>query len=705
MGLQYSSQEYIRPVVNGSTARNYEDVQKVDGDYIDAWFPENNDGYIHKIDDYFEYGSSGVGFSNLDEGLISDADHPPIKETYRWGFEKRSHREDDNWAHIIEFAQKMNTPSSSPSYESEIESVINPAHFAAVLMLRHVVGDWDSYGYDRGKNNFFYYALPEGRWYLLPWDIDFTLGSGHGATTDLFRVTVGEFPEVAQFFEHSRYRQICLQALSVLINGPLDTSYGTNDPPTNFDEFLDDAADALARDGGDWGRRDSIKAYVRDRRSYILSNYSIPTLKFEISGRVRHLYTPEPEITIRGAAPFHVRGIAVNGTPRPTVFLAGNAFEVTVPLDLGTLELNLQALDSGGNPLQGLTASIIVTRMPPSLIKSASPVTVCNNGTTELIISGEDFEPGTVTTVTLAKPSDEIGFDALYVQSGEGFDMIDAASVLLDDPSGGVGDAVEAVHHSINLWNSGDHGVFPADEENFAAPFDSDGENFAVRFTGYIYYSSPWAGVRYFGVNSNEGFRLSIAGQLVGEYADIRDAATSDVNGNLTDGTMSFAFPGPGKYYLVLDYFENNGGEEIEFFQTDVNGVDRKLINVDSELIVYRDDTKKVEAGDVVVHDPNTITCSANLIDAEAGNWNAIVTPPAGDAWRADMENALEIFDCSANVNHDSRVDFRDLALFGNDWLQQCSVPYWCLGLDIDKSGRVDSGDLKFIAEQWLLPE
>ena len=153
-----------------------EDVQKIDGDYIRRWFPNDTEGYIHKVDDYFEYSANGTAHTNLDEGLKYDNRHPLLKETYRWGFEKRSHRENDNWNHLFDLAVALNTSSSSVGYEQAIESVIHPEHFAKVLALRHAVGDWDSYGYNRGKNNYFYYAIQEGKWYLLPWDIDFTLG-------------------------------------------------------------------------------------------------------------------------------------------------------------------------------------------------------------------------------------------------------------------------------------------------------------------------------------------------------------------------------------------------------------------------------------------------------------------------------------------------------------------------------------------------
>ena len=271
MGLQFSMQEYVRLIMNGQTANIYEDVQKIDGDYIDKWFPGDTDGYIHKIDDYFEYSANGTGFTNWDEGLKYDSSHPLLKETYRWGFEKRSHRENDNWDHIFDFAVAMNTNSSRSTYEQKIESVIHPEHFARVLAIRHAVGDWDSYGYRRGKNNYFYYALPECKWYLLPWDIDFTLGSGDGASTNVFSMNSGQFPEVYQFVNYPKYRQMYLDALAELVNGLWQTSYGTSNPPTEFDKFLDDAANALIADGQGSGRRDGIKDFVRNRRNYILT--------------------------------------------------------------------------------------------------------------------------------------------------------------------------------------------------------------------------------------------------------------------------------------------------------------------------------------------------------------------------------------------------------------------------------------------------
>jgi hypothetical protein len=640
MGLPYGMQEYVRPIINGRSNGIYEDVQKVDGDYIDKWFPGNNQGYLHKIDDYFEYSADGTGYSNLDEGLKYDSSHPRLKETYRWGFEKRSHRENDNWDHLLDFAAAFNTPSSSTLYESNVESVVHPEELARELAVRHAVGDWDSYGYRRGKNNSFYYALPEGKWYLLPWDIDFTLGSGDGPNTDLFTMVTSQFPEVDQFLHYPKYQRMYLQAFAELVNGPWQTSYGTNDPPTDFDKFLDDSANALMADGQGSGRRDQIKQFVRNRRSFILTQ--IPSMTFEITTNSGDdFFTSASKVTITGVAPVEVAGISVNGTPLPAEFSGNSVFDVDVEIAEGVNQLNLQGLNGVGNPVTGAVDSITVTRIIPLEVTSVTPNQAYNDGSVQLTIDGDGFEPGSMTTVALTLASEEVGFDAMYIQNDHAFDRINAATLLLDDPDRGPGDPIHAVHEWINLWNTGSHGVFTTNEQRFAPPFQRGADNFAARFTGYIY--APSAGVRYFGVSCDDGFSLWINGQLVGEYADPHEAATTDVLQNRTDGTMTFDFPAAGRYYLVLDYFENSGGEELEFFQTDSNGADRRLINIDSELTVFRDNDTVINATDVVIVDENTITCRVDLTGAEPGAWNVVVTPQYGEAARGYLPTALQI--------------------------------------------------------------
>ena len=100
-------------------------------------------------------------------------------------------------------------------------------------------------------------------------------GSSRGSSSNLFEVA-GQFPEITAFLNHAKYKQMYYDALKELVDGPWKTSYGTADPPTAFDRFLDEASALLTAEGAGDGSRDTIKQFVRDRRTYILSQFPTP---------------------------------------------------------------------------------------------------------------------------------------------------------------------------------------------------------------------------------------------------------------------------------------------------------------------------------------------------------------------------------------------------------------------------------------------
>jgi hypothetical protein len=56
----------------------------------------------------------------------------------------------------------MNTPGTDP-YTEAVEALVDVEQWLRVFATRHVVGDWDGYGYNRGKNQFAYKGNIE-RW-------------------------------------------------------------------------------------------------------------------------------------------------------------------------------------------------------------------------------------------------------------------------------------------------------------------------------------------------------------------------------------------------------------------------------------------------------------------------------------------------------------------------------------------------------------
>src|SRR5207237_4454586 len=57
------------------------------------------------------------------------------------------------------------------------DSIANVEQWMRIFAVQHTVGNWDSYGYNRGKNDYTYKGQ-NGRFEQMTWDIDFTMGVG-----------------------------------------------------------------------------------------------------------------------------------------------------------------------------------------------------------------------------------------------------------------------------------------------------------------------------------------------------------------------------------------------------------------------------------------------------------------------------------------------------------------------------------------------
>ena len=89
---------------------------------------------------------------------------------------------------IVAYRQPITAPEVSGIRGVNSSGVIRTLldrklEFMRVLAMERIVGNWDSYGYARGKNMFAY--KPESApWVLLPWDVDFVFSSGGNSVTD-----------------------------------------------------------------------------------------------------------------------------------------------------------------------------------------------------------------------------------------------------------------------------------------------------------------------------------------------------------------------------------------------------------------------------------------------------------------------------------------------------------------------------------------
>jgi hypothetical protein len=601
LGLPWSQMDYVRLWINGNDHGVYADVFKVDNDYVKFFWPDDAEGNLHKIDDYFEF-DDNFGFSNRDARLTN---YGTRKEEYRWNFEKRDDDRDDDFTPVQDLVRLMNTSTSNPTaYEAAVEQAIDAEQWCRVLAARRIIGDWDSFGYSRGKNNYMYRRPSDGRWLLIPWDMDFLLGNGDGPSAPLFG---GLDPAVNTFLAHRKYTKLYLRAFRDLVDGPFQSEF--------MDPILDATYNALRQETSVQAPS-SIKSYIAARRSYVLSQLPADEVIIFTNGG-DDFSTSAGSVTIEGDAPLEVERFRLNGATLSPTITGISKWSFTRSIPLGETTFLVEGLDAA-NALIG-SDSITVLRVPPCVPSSIEPATVGRTAVT-LTIRGGGFVPGTAPSIRLASASEEQGFSAFYAESGGSFGDVNAAQSFLTSPAGAVR-TLSTTHVTVSRRTEGGGEIFPT--QPFPAPWNTGSvSNLAARYTGYV--NVPSAGTRTFGIHSDDGFRLRINGAVVAEYPPPRGPDTT---------TGTYNFPAAGSYPLQLDWYENGGGDIVQFFQ-ETAGSARNLVNSGSEVTVTLDDPIIVEGTNVQVIDEGTITADFDLTGAEPGPWSVVMTPEQGSVCR-----------------------------------------------------------------------
>ncbi|HEX2751003.1 MAG TPA: chitobiase/beta-hexosaminidase C-terminal domain-containing protein, partial [Verrucomicrobiales bacterium] len=145
------------------------------------------------------------------------------------------------------------------------------------------------------------------------------------------------------------------------------------------------------------------------------------------------------------------------------------------------------------------------------------------------------------------------GFAVKAVQASVNVSSLSTAETVLSTPSQQSQSDTEN-RAVIDYWNTGATGNYGG---NFQPPGmnGSDVDNVVIECTGIV--TIPSAGAWTFGVNSNDGFGLT-----VGTFSASLPGTTSGAVQTLN----TFTFPAAGDYPLRLVFFSSTGGAEVELY-------------------------------------------------------------------------------------------------------------------------------------------
>ncbi|MGC8887034.1 MAG: lamin tail domain-containing protein, partial [Verrucomicrobiia bacterium] len=376
IGLPWLYRRYVAMFVNGVRRGTLmEDMQTPNGDVIEEYFPNDKDGFLYKLQPWFEMNDAETGsmaFNNISwctlnkyTTTVNGVPGQHKLARYRVNYLARSYKgTGSNFTNVFNLVDAANTFNAGvDAYMANMESVVDVENWVRTFAVEHACGNWDSFG-NRNAQNMYGYKPLNDRWKLIIFDFNIVLNnSGSGTQSDgpganLFQYQTADV--AMPYLYHNgvvpAYRRIFWRAMKDLCNGPM--------LPENVNRIVD-AKYAAFRDHGvttlspNIVAPDNIKSFIASARTSILSQMGGEDAPYFSVGNTNYFVTSTNLIEFQGLAPVEIKTIKINGYEYAVKWTSTKTFSVKVPISSVTNQLVFQGYDYYGNPIP--TASTNVT--------------------------------------------------------------------------------------------------------------------------------------------------------------------------------------------------------------------------------------------------------------------------------------------------------------------------------------------------------
>jgi hypothetical protein len=358
LGVPWLNRRYVAVYVNGNRRGTLmEDTQTPDNDVVKEHFPNDENGWLYKMQPWFEFAPDPTGiyipFNNCSWCTIM-----PYTTTggakkvarYRYNFLVRrtpvSCNDFTNVFSIVDAASSFGTPN----YVANMENVADMENWMRVFAANHAAGNWDSYGCQNAQNLYGYVGAQGTKYSLLMFDFNIVFGNSGswGPGQNLFSVN-GQDPNTQNIFNDFTFRRMYWRALQELVNGPLDTA--------NSGPLLDAKYNAFVANGLNVENPNSgIKGWLTQAKNSIAA---------QIARENAGSFTVNTSVTINngvgyitGSAPVNVKTIWVNGAEYPLTWTSVAGFSIAVPLRPGNNSLSVVGVDIHGQVITGTSNNV-----------------------------------------------------------------------------------------------------------------------------------------------------------------------------------------------------------------------------------------------------------------------------------------------------------------------------------------------------------
>jgi hypothetical protein len=431
LGVPWLNRRYVAVYVNGNR-RGYlmEDAQTPDGDLVKEHFPNDTDGFLYKMQPWFEFAPqlSGEDLNFDNQSWITLNNYTTTGGTkklarYRYNFETRRTPDSDNdYTNVFALIDAANAYGAS-NYVANLENIANMENWMRVFAANHAAGNWDSFGAQNGQNLYGYIGTQGTKYSLLMWDFNIVIGnSGSWGPGQNLLTIDGSDPYLMDVYNTPEFLRMYWRALQELVNGPLAVA--------NSGPLLDAKYEAFVANGLNVENPDTnIEPWLSQAQSSIAAQIAaVNAGSFTVSPTV---VTNGDLAYLTGVAPFNVAAIEINGVSYPLTWLTPTNWTLAVPLVNGTNVLNLTGFDHYGQAITGDTGSVSVVYHGTN---APSPNYIDYNQVSLVYTQNFDGlpDPG-ATSVNTANP---VTINGVTYSLGDPFNFAQAATAT---GSGGLG--------------------------------------------------------------------------------------------------------------------------------------------------------------------------------------------------------------------------------------------------------------------------
>ncbi|MCX7819009.1 MAG: lamin tail domain-containing protein [Kiritimatiellae bacterium] len=350
LGVPYLHRRYHHLSVNGVRRTPLsEDSQQPAGDVVEEFYPNDDRGPLYKIEDWFEFQDDGLTFANVNATLGDFRTAGGVRKTarYRWNWRPRAIRGTANdFSQLFTLVDAVNATSPYP-YEAVVPATLDVREWMRVFAFERVFRNYDSYGFQRGKN-MYAYKPAQSPWQLLMWDIDFIFATS--STNEPLFGSEND-PAMARLKSYPPFQRLFWAAVKELLDGPFREEVLGPQMQMRYS--------ALVSNGATPSAYSSLLTFVRDRRAYVLQQLASVQSPFTVA-LPPIVSTNANFIELTGTAPVEADRITVNGVARTPEWLSMNQWRVYLPLAEGTNAMRIHAVDVRGSPITNAAVDRVI---------------------------------------------------------------------------------------------------------------------------------------------------------------------------------------------------------------------------------------------------------------------------------------------------------------------------------------------------------